>query len=126
MRRPRCAGFTLIEMLVVMALLALLLTLALPHYFAGHERGKEAVLVENLRVSREAIDRFFADQGRYPDSLGELVQRRYLRTLPFDPVAGRSDAWLLLPPAPPERGQVADLRSGAAGAGRDGRPFGSL
>ena len=119
----RSAGFTLIELLVVLAIVAVLLTLAVPRYFNQIDSAKDAVLRENLQVSRSAIDKFYGDVGRYPDSLDELVQRRYLRALPFDPVADATDAWQLLPPPAGFNGRIFDLKSGAPGEGRDGRPY---
>jgi len=119
-------GFTLVEMLVAMAILALLLTLALPKYFDGLDRSKDTVLLENLRTTRDVIDKFYGDNGRYPDSLAELVEKRYLRNLPFDPVTKSTRTWVIIPPDPPARGQVYDLRSGARGATKDGRAYGSL
>ncbi len=121
--RTRLHGFTLIEMLIVMALIALLLTLALPRYFTGLDTAREAVLRENLRTSREAIDKFYGDQGRFPDSLDELVARRYLRSLPLDPVAGGTRGWVLVAPEAPFKGQVSDLRSSAPGSAHDGTAF---
>ncbi|MEN3069452.1 type II secretion system protein [Uliginosibacterium sediminicola] len=122
----RQAAFTMIEMLIVMAIIALLLTLALPKYFKGVDSSKEVVLLDNLHTTRELIDKFYSDQGRYPESLEELVERKYLRSLPIDPVTGSSRTWVLIPPEPPYKGQVYDIKSGARGATRDGRPFGSL
>ena len=81
-------GFTLIELLVVLAIIAVLLTLAVPRYFNQIDGAKETVLRENLQVTRVAIDKYFGDLGRYPDSLDELVERRYLRSLPFHHRAG--------------------------------------
>ncbi|HTD06012.1 type II secretion system protein, partial [Undibacterium sp.] len=74
-RLPR-RGFTLIELLVVLAIVALLLSLALPRYFTSIDKTKEIVLVENLQTTRNVIDKFYADTGRYPESLSELVQRK--------------------------------------------------
>lgn len=115
-------GFTLIELLVVMTILGLLLSLAAPKYFRSVDGAKEAVLAENLRITREAIDRFHADRGRYPESLDELVARRYLRALPVDPLLDSSRTWALVL-APQEAGGIADLRSRAPGTGRNGRPY---
>ena len=120
------AGFTLIELLVVMAMVALLLTLALPRYFQSIDVSKETILVENLRVARDAIDKFYGDTGRYPDSLEELVEKKYLRTLPYDPVVEASDRWTLTPPPAEAKGSVYDLRSSAPGTARNGKPFGEL
>ena len=117
-------GFTLIELLVVLAILATLLTLALPRYFGGVDASKEAVLRHNLKETREVIDKFRADTGRFPDSLQELVDRRYLRSLPMDPVAESESAWRLLPPPAGEKGGVFDLRSGAPGSGSNGIAYG--
>jgi general secretion pathway protein G len=124
MKRPPAArGFTLLEMLVALALVALLLTLALPRYFGSLDRARDTVLQENLRTTREAIDRFYSDRGRYPESLAELVERRYLRSEPLDPLTGSTRSWTLVPPPVPEAGAVADLRSSAPGVAADGRAY---
>jgi general secretion pathway protein G len=122
------AGFTLIELLVVLSIVALLLTITLPRYFNSMDASKESVLVENLRTTREAIDKFYADTARYPESLDELVTKRYLRSLPNDPVLGTSDAWTLIPPAggATGKGNIYDLKSSADGLSRHGRPFNEL
>lgn len=86
MRRVR--GFTLIEILVVLAILALLLSIAAPRYFGSVDRSKETVLKQNLFQIRESLDKYFADTGRYPDSLEDLVTKHYLRSAPVDPVTG--------------------------------------
>jgi general secretion pathway protein G len=105
-------GFTLIELMVVMAIIATLLTIATPRYLAHLDRSREVALRETLFVVRDAIDKFHADTGHYPADLGELVSRRYLRTLPWDPITESTDTWQLLAP-PDEAGGVWDLRSGA-------------
>lgn len=79
-------GFTLIELLVVMGVIGLLLALALPRYFKSLEHAKDVALAENLKVMRTQIDRFYADRGRYPETLHELVDARYLRDVPMDPI----------------------------------------
>lgn len=121
----RTRGFTLIELMVVMAIIAVLLTVALPRYFAHVDRSKEVVLKENLMQMRDAIDKFYADKGAYPADLPELVAQRYLRALPVDPVTDSEQTWIIVaPPATLQaRGGVYDVRSGAPGAGRDGRPY---
>jgi general secretion pathway protein G len=120
--RPR--GFTLIELLVVMAIIAALLAIAVPRYFHSVDRSKESVLRQNLRTTREAIDRFYGDVGRYPETLEELVARRYLRSLPFDPVLESYGAWILVPPPEATQpGRVYDLKSAAPGAASDGQAF---
>ncbi|KZE30294.1 type II secretion system protein G [Crenobacter luteus] len=120
---PPRRGFTLIELLIVLAIVALLLTLAVPRYFQSVDVARENVLVENLRTTRDSIDKFYGDTGRYPDSLEELVERRYLRTLPYDPVTESTRTWTLVPPDDVDKGRVYDLHSGASGNGRSGIPF---
>lgn len=90
------SGFTLIELLVVFSILALLLTLATPRYFKALDGGKEKVQAQNLATLRDAIDKFRADQGKYPTQLQEVVDKRYLREIPLDPVSG-SRSWETLP-----------------------------
>jgi general secretion pathway protein G len=118
----RARGFTLIELLVVMAALGVLLSLAAPRYFDHLDRTREAVLRNNLTAIRQAIDRFHADRGRYPQALTELVQQRYLREVPLDPLNERDDAWVLQRPADASTG-VFDVRSGAPGKARDGTAY---
>ena len=98
MRQRR--GFTLIELIVVMAIVALLVGIAAPRYFHSIERAKENSLRSSLRVMRDAIDHFAADRGRYPESLDELVKQRYLRDIPEDPLTGSRGDWVLLTPPP--------------------------
>lgn len=119
-------GFTLIELLVVMAVVALLLSLAAPRYFQHVERSREAVLKENLAVMRDAIDQFHADTGRWPDSLTQLVDRRYLRAVPVDPITESAQTWVAVAAAEAggEEGGLRDVRSGAEGVAADGVPFG--
>lgn len=118
-------GFTLIELLVVMAIVALLLAVAAPRYFAHLDRSKEVALRQTLAVTRDAIDKFHADRGRYPETLEELVDKRYLRKLPVDPLLDSSADWQTVPPPPgAAAGAVYDLKSGAPGNGADGSPYG--
>lgn len=115
-------GFTLIELLVVLAIIATLLTLAVPRYFQHVERSKEAVLRENLATMRDAIDQYHADTGTWPVSLETLVEKRYLRRLPPDPITESTDSWQIV--APPDDGSgVYDLRSGAEGTALDGSTY---
>jgi general secretion pathway protein G len=116
-------GFTLIELLVVLGIVALLLTIAVPRYFGSIETAKQNILLENLRITRETIDKFYSDTGRYPDSLHELVEKRYLRALPFDPVAESDTTWVLVPPDDPDKGRIYNIRSGAPGTSKGGTPF---
>lgn len=118
MRREK--GFTLLELMVVMAIIATLMTIALPRYFASLEASKETILHQSLSVMREALDHYYGDTGRYPDSVEQLVEKRYLRNLPMDPIAERKDLWVLVAPPDGVSGSVADIKSGATGRARDG------
>jgi general secretion pathway protein G len=124
----RRGGFTLIELLVVMAIIATLLSIALPRYFGSVERSKEVTLMQSLGVMRDAIDKFYADTGQYPEAIGDLVEKRYLRAIPVDPLTESRDTWVVV--APPldaaVKGRVYDVRSGAQGRTRDGQEFSTL
>lgn len=122
----RHCGFTLIELLVVLAIVALLATIALPRYFQSIDTSKEAILQENLRLTRDTIDKFYGDTGRYPESLNELVQKKYLRALPMDPILASATAWVIVPPDDTAKGNVYSIRSSAPGNNRAGKPFSSL
>ncbi len=119
----RVRAFTLIELLVVLAIVSLLLTLASPRYFQSIDKTKEAVLAENLRLTRETIDKFYGDRGRYPESLNELVDEGYLRNLPYDPVADSDSSWIVVAPKEGRVGGVYDLKSTADGQALNGRAF---
>ena len=118
----RAPGFTLIELLVVMAIIALLISLAVPRYFGGLAKAKETALLQTLMTTRDSIDKFYGDTGKYPENLEALVTNRYLRSLPVDPIT-ESSAWTLVPPENPEKGAVYDIHSAAEGIGRNGKPF---
>lgn len=115
-------GFTIIELLVVMTVIALLLTIAAPRYLQSVDRAREATLRENLYVMRDAIDKFRADRGVYPSALKDLVEHRYLRAIPVDPMTERADSWTVVRPKDSEQG-VVDVRSAAIGNANDGTPF---
>jgi general secretion pathway protein G len=117
------AGFTLIELMVVMAIIATLLTLAVPRYFGNVEKAKEAVLHENLASLRDSLDKFYSDTGKYPQTLDDLVSKKYLRTIPFDPVTESSATWVIVPPEDPQLGGVYNVKSGAQGKARDGSSY---
>ncbi|WP_055325669.1 type II secretion system protein [Ralstonia solanacearum] len=104
----RRRGFTLIELVVVMAIIGLLLTLALPRYFHSIERGRAQVQQQNLAVIRDAIDKYYGDNGQYPDTLDDLVAKRYLRGIPVDPVNG-STAWSVMPPPDTSKTGIYDV-----------------
>ena len=119
-------GFTLIEILVVMAVIALLLSVALPRYFTSLEKSRVVTLQENLKVLRITLDRFHADKQRYPESLEELVEERYLRSVPVDPITESSRTWILVPSSEEEISGIVDVHSGAQGNTRDGIAYGAL
>lgn len=106
-------GFTLIELMVVLTVIALLLSVVVPDYIGRMKRAEEAVLQENLAVMRDALDKHYADAGRYPASLDELVSKRYLRSIPSDPFTRSATTWVAVPPADPKKGGVFDVHSAA-------------
>ena len=116
-------GFTLIELLVVLGIIALLLTVALPRFFPSIDSAKETILADNLRNTRQVVDQYRSDTGRYPESLEQLVEARYLREIPLDPVTEARVTWILEAPHEGEQGGFANLRSGAPGNDRRGRPY---
>ena len=123
---PSRRGFTLIEMLVVLSLVALLLTIALPRYLGSLDKSRDVALEENLKVLRISLDRFHADKGRFPDSLDELVEHKYLRAVPVDPVTESDRSWLTQASDDPDVDGIADVKSGASGNAHDGRPYDSF
>lgn len=116
-------GFTVIELLVVLAAIGLLLSVAAPRYLQHLDNARETTLKLDVRQLRDAIDKFHADQGRYPNDLPELVVKRYLHSIPVDPITQRTDSWVTTPPAESPTGKaagnVADIHSGATGNGMD-------
>lgn len=120
----RRIGFTLIELLAVLAILATLLLLAVPRYFGSVDRSKEAVLKENLFQMRDAIDKYYADKGKYPASIEALAAEKYLRKIPVDPITESAATWVAVPPEDPQKGSVFDVRSGAQGKATDGTTYG--
>ena len=121
--RRSATGFTLIELVIVLAIVGLLLTIATPRYFHSVDRSKETVLRSNLAMTRDALDKYYGDNGKYPDQLATLVTAKYLRSLPLDPITESSTTWTIVPPDTPEKGGVLDIRSGAQGNGSDGTPY---
>lgn len=118
------AGFTLIELIVTLSIVALLLSIVVPHYAGRVSRAEEAVLRENLLLMRDALDKHYSDLGKYPEALGDLVSKRYLRSIPSDPFTRRPDTWLVVaPPNPQGASGIFDVRSGSPATGSDGRPY---
>jgi general secretion pathway protein G len=117
------SGFTLIELLVVLAIIATLLTIAVPRYYSSLDKSKEAVLKENLYQLRDAIGKYYADRGKYPESLQALATDKYLRSVPLDPVTESATTWIVVAPEDPQKGGVFDVKSGAQGKAIDGSEF---
>jgi len=109
----RRRGFTLIELMVVLAIVATLLTIALPRYFGSIDKSKEAVLKENLFQLRDAISRYHADKGKYPETLETLASDKYLRKVPLDPITESAATWIIIAPEDRQKGGVYDVKSGS-------------
>jgi general secretion pathway protein G len=117
------SGFTLIELLVTLSIVALLLALAVPRYFGRIEMAKEVALKEDLHQMRDALDKFYSDNARYPENLQDLVTRKYLRRIPVDPITDSDKTWMIVSPSDPKKGRVSDVRSGAPGNAKDGTSY---
>ncbi|WP_297325863.1 prepilin-type N-terminal cleavage/methylation domain-containing protein [Nitrosomonas sp.] len=120
LHRPMHKGFTLIELLVVMAIIATLLSIVAPRYFSSLDKAKEAVLRQDLGIMRNAIDQFYSDFGKYPLDLEELVDKRYLRSIPVDPFTESKETWIAVPPKNLTEAGVYDVHSGYSGRAADG------
>ena len=116
-------GFTLVELLVVLSILALLLTLAVPKYFTSIEKAKDATLKQDLNTLRESLDKYYADNGQYPRALDDLVEHKYIRKLPIDPITEKNNTWIFTPPEPPLEGDIYDIHSGSKGMAKDGTRY---
>ncbi|MDB5804008.1 MAG: prepilin-type N-terminal cleavage/methylation protein [Betaproteobacteria bacterium] len=125
-RRLQQRGFTLIELVVVMAIVALLVSIAAPRYFRSVERARENVLRQNLSLMRDAIDKFNSDNGRYPETIADLATKRYIRKVPDDPLTGSDGTWVIVqPPESSGLSGVYDIKSGAEGTALDGSQYSS-
>jgi general secretion pathway protein G len=126
--RRAAAGFTLIELLVVMSLIVVLATISMVMYANSVQRGREAVLKENLFRMRDAIDQYYADKGKYPESLEDLVSAAYLRRVPVDPITDSAETWQLVQAEPDPNDLTAepgvyDVKSGSEGTALDGSKY---
>ena len=129
-------GFTLLELIIVIAIVGILATIAMPALKQVPIRANEAVLKTNLHTIRDVIDQHYGDKGKYPTSLEQLVETGYLKKIPMDPITKRTDTWVptfeeIDPENPgPETDQndegqpgITDVHSGAPGNSLDGTPY---
>jgi general secretion pathway protein G len=119
------SGFTLIELMIVITIIGILITLAQPSYNRAVTAAKEATLKENLFILRDAIDQYFADNAKYPPSLTDLAEKKYIRRVPKDPVTGSAETWSLVY-FTDEQGQqqgIFDLKSGSEATALDGTRY---
>jgi general secretion pathway protein G len=120
------AGFTLIEMLIVVAIIGIIAGIAAAQLRQTPVKAKEAVLKEDLYVLRDVIDQYFADKGKYPESLETLVEEGYIRRIPVDPFTQSSESWVTEEADSDEeeaQGGVVDVHSGAPGTALDGSQY---
>jgi general secretion pathway protein G len=127
-RTRNARGFTLIELVVVMSLIVLLATIGLTAYKSSVQRGKEAVLKEDLFRMRDAIDQYYADKGKYPADLNDLVGASYMRRVPQDPITQSSESWQVIPAEPDPNNPSAEpgiyeVKSGSEAVALDGTKY---
>lgn len=115
-------GFTLVELLVVITLMALMLSIVLPQYLSSLDRGEEKVLKNNLNSMRVAIDHYYADQGKYPQTLNELVKEKYIRNIPIDPITQNIN-WKISYYENDSSLGIYDIKSSSLEVSTDGQPY---
>jgi prepilin-type N-terminal cleavage/methylation domain-containing protein len=120
--RRQCQGFTLVELALVLFIVALLASLVAPVVTRSIDQARESTLKEDLQVLRKAIDSYYANTGHYPDSLSQLVGKRYIRKVPIDPLTERADSWIEVP-VDGAGGGISDVHSGAEGKAADGSSY---
>lgn len=126
--RKQHAGFTLIELMIVMAIIGILAVIAIPSYVSAVRQAREAVLKEDLFTMRNAIDSYTADKQKAPQSLDDLVQDGYLKTIPEDPMTHSKDTWVTdtsdaLSSVDQTDPGISDVHSGSQETGSDGQPY---
>ena len=131
-RKAAQRGFTLVELIVVVAIIGILVTVAMPVYKDSVQRARESVLKEDLWIMRDAIDQYFTDKGHYPADLNGLTEALYIKQIPVDPMTGSADTWITEDAetddttTPDQPAGIRDVHSGASGNAADGRPFSEL
>ena len=128
--RRRAGGFTLIEVLIVVAIVGLLAAIAIPQYRHAQTKAREAVLKTDLYIFRDVINQYYADKQKYPSSLEDLVTDGYIRAIPVDPMTGSAETWVTVQEELGELEEgstvepgIYDVKSGSEGTGSDGRPY---
>ena len=124
-------GFTLIELLIVVAIIGIIAGIAVVQLQNAPKKARESVLKEDLYALRDCIDQYFADKGKYPESLETLVEENYLRKLPSDPITGSSETWQVVHAEaddenstdPSATAGIIDVKSGAEGSALDGSRY---
>ena len=122
-KKPIARGFTLIELLLVLAIIAIIAAIAAPILTGSIDQGKEAALKENLYVMRKALDDFYTDKGHYPAQLQDLVDKRYIRAVPKDPITESKTSWVLVKKVANDVEGIWNVKSGATGKDREGKPY---
>jgi general secretion pathway protein G len=129
-RNDTQSGFTLIELMIVMAIISILATLAIPSFVTAMKHAKEAVLKEDLQTMRTAIDSYTMDKQKAPQSLDDLIQDGYLRSIPEDPMTHSKDSWVTdtsdaVYSIDQSEPGINDVHSGSEESGSDGQPYSS-
>ena len=127
-RAPQASGFTLMEMMIVMALIVILAGIGMTVYGTSVQRSKEAVLKEDLFRMRDAIDQYYADKNKYPGSLEDLVSEKYMRAVPQDPFTQSTETWQTTmsdpdPGNPSQQSGISNVKSGSEQTGLDGSRY---
>ena len=122
------SGFTLVELMIVMTIIGILAAIAIPSYIRSIQKAKEAVLREDLHTMRTAIDSYTVDKEKAPESLDDLVQAGYLKSIPIDPMTSSSDTWITgqsdtMTDINQTQGGMDDVHSGSEGIASDGTTY---
>ena len=117
-------GYSLVELMIVVAIIGILVALAVPSFQQSAVKAREAALKQNLQTMRTVLDQHYADKGVYPPSLKTLVEAGYLREVPMDPFTGSADAWVIeFEENPEEESGIFDVHSGSDAVSRNGTPY---